>query len=118
MWLKKEIGVSKTYIDESLPRTDAGERHGGVVWLVLAAMALALPGLSLLVVGQGSANTVSSTPLIGIGLAVGSGFVYATFAILSKIATRRSVPGPQVVAIAFTTGAFLLFPAALMSGGL
>ena len=83
---------------------------------------MALAGTGLLAFGGKSASGEFFKPeyLLGALLAVGAGFSYSSFAILSKLTTRHhnDITAPQAMAVAFTLGALILLPLAGFSGNL
>jgi len=89
---------------------------------VIGALMLALAGTGLLAFGGKSASGEFFKPeyLLGALLALGAGFSYSSFAILSKLTTRRhsDITAPQAMAVAFTMGALILLPLAGVSGNL
>ncbi len=95
-----------------------GERLSGKL---LMALGLGLVGTALLAFG-GNENTVFKLEyLIGVLLALFTGLAYSILTIFSKLSTRQSdgqtSRGPiQPIAVAFSLGALLLLPVALLTG--
>jgi DME family drug/metabolite transporter len=87
---------------------------------VLGSLILALGGTLLLAFGGGNGSeTLKDGYLLGALLALGAGFSYSSFTILSKLATRHTTSsGPQTVAVSFTIGALIILPLAIMNGNL
>lgn len=87
---------------------------------LLIALGLALLGTGLLSFG-GSNNGDFFKPeyLLGALLALGAGFAYSSFAVLSKLTTQHSqLSAVQAMSVAFTLGAIILLPMAFFSGNL
>jgi DME family drug/metabolite transporter len=87
-----------------LARGFAGER---LEWRWAAATALACVGVGLLVLGGGSAGSVSPA---GVGLALVSGAGYAGYAVASKRMLAGGGAPEAVMAAVFGAGAVLLLP--------
>jgi DME family drug/metabolite transporter len=87
---------------------------------ISGALLLALVGTGLLAFGGGQAGEFFKPEYLwGALLALGAGFSYSSFAILSKLTTRHSEIGaPQAMSVAFTLGALMLLPLAWFSGNL
>lgn len=80
----------------------------------VAATALAAAGVALLVVGgEGSAEV---DPL-GVGLALASGFGYASYTVAAKRLLDAGQSPEHVMAHAFSIGALLLVPVLVVTGG-
>jgi DME family drug/metabolite transporter len=88
-----------------------GERPSRVV---IAALALAIAGVTLVVGFQPGARQQAINP-IGIALALGSALGYALVALSSRAVAGRYHP-LQINAIAFAAGALALLPAAILTG--
>lgn len=87
---------------------------------LLVALALALFGTSLLAFG-GNSNGDFFKPeyLLGALLALGAGFAYSSFVVLSKLTTQHSqLSAVQAMSLAFTIGALIMLPLAVFSGNL
>jgi len=87
--------------------------HERLTWVTLLVLCGAIAGTALLVgsasVRDGSAPTLA----IGGALALGAGFSYAVVAVCGRGIAGRYHP-LQPIAVAFTIGAILLLPAAMM----
>jgi DME family drug/metabolite transporter len=69
--------------------------------------------------GSGDSGGGDKNYLLGTLLALGAGFSYSSFTILTKLATRHTQAGTsQTVALAFTMGALMLLPIAFFTGNL
>jgi DME family drug/metabolite transporter len=82
--------------------------------IVIAALALAIVGVTLVVGFQPGARQQAVNP-IGIALALGSALGYALVALSSRAVAGRYHP-LQINAIAFAAGALALLPAAALTG--
>lgn len=94
--------------------------HERLTRQVVGALGLALVGIGLLTMGSSKTGELFRPEYLGGALlALGAGFSYSSFAILSKLTTQRShLSAPQAMAVAFTLGALLLLPLAEFSGNL
>jgi DME family drug/metabolite transporter len=86
-----------------------GERMDGRTWGALVAGVI---GAALLTVGPHGHGRLPAGFLGGVGLALGAGVSYATYAVMVKDVVRR-VPPLTVAALTFSVGALSLVPAPL-----
>jgi DME family drug/metabolite transporter len=87
-----------------------GERIDGRTWGALLA---GITGATLLTIGPHGFGRLSPGFLAGIGLALGAGVSYATYAVMVKDVLRR-VPPLTVAALTFTVAALSLLPVLLV----
>jgi DME family drug/metabolite transporter len=86
------------------------ERMDGRTW---AALCAGVTGAALLTVGPHGPGRLPAGFLGGVGLALGAGVSYATYAVMVKDAVRR-VPPLTVAALTFSVAALSLAPALLV----
>lgn len=86
-----------------------GERIGGRTWGALLA---GVTGAALLTVGPHGFGRLPPAFLGGVGLALGAGLSYATYAVMVKDVVRRVTP-LTVAALTFSVAALSLLPAVL-----
>jgi len=85
---------------------------------VIASLMLALAGTAFLA-SEGGSLRFKPEYLLGAGLALGSGFGYSSFVLLSKLATRRiKASSSQIIAWAFSLGTLMLLPFTFFTGNL